>query len=81
MWFRNYKKKAAAAAPPATIAPAILLAEASPTNWAAVTLLPYGAVTLLPYAAVTLFPYPVPLAYPPVVVAEPAQVGRVMVME
>ena len=59
-------KKAAAAAPPATIAPATLLAKAAPVKWAAVALLPYA---------------PVPLAYPPVGVAELVQVGHVWVME
>jgi hypothetical protein len=59
-------KKATAAAPPTTIAPATLFAKAAPVNWAAVAVLPR---------------VPVPLANPPVAVAEAVRVGVVLVTE
>src|SRR5579871_4622404 len=65
--YRSYMKKAAAAAPPATIAPAILLTEAAPINCAAVTLLLNAPVLLA--------------EYPPVMVGEPAVVGKLLVIE
>ena len=39
-------KKATAAAPPTTIAPATLFAKAAPVNWAAVAVLPCTPVPL-----------------------------------